>query len=122
MVFTKHWVAFAIGARRVSERNLGRRCDRDGMKSRSKTVEEKVVVCDDLRGRQVRSIACEMRVRCQRHIVAKRNRAAASRIHAVFGHGARNDEMADLTGLKFFREARLKEGIGRLLSEDTLSV
>ena len=65
------------------------------MRSRSKAVEEQVVMRNDLRGRQNRSIAREMRVGYQRHIVAKRNGAAASRIDTVFGHATHNDEMSN---------------------------
>src|SRR5208282_3083339 len=51
MASSTHWVAFAKGARRISEGNLARRCDLDGMNSRGKAVEEKVVMRNDLRRR-----------------------------------------------------------------------
>src|SRR5208282_1222541 len=111
----------AQSERRVSERNLSRRCDLDGMTPRGKAIEQKVVVRNDLRGRQIRGIAGEMRVGCQRHIVAHRHRPAASGVNAVFGHGTGNNKMADPGTLKFFRESRLEERIGRLLSDDRLS-
>src|SRR5580658_2178925 len=88
------------------------------MTSSGKSFEEKVVVRNDLRGSQIRSIAGEMRVGRQRHIVAQRNRPAASGIDAVLGHGTRNDQTADFGTLKFFRESRFEEGIRRLLSDN----
>ena len=56
----------------------------------------------------------------QRHIVAQRNRAAASRIDTIFGHAPHDDEMADFVRLKFFRKPRLEERVGRLLSNNAL--
>ena len=50
MASTKHWVVLAR-VQVVSERNLVRRCDLDGMHSRSKAIEEEVVVRNDLRCR-----------------------------------------------------------------------
>ena len=78
------------------------------------------MVRNDLCGRQYRSIGCEMGVGCQRHIVAERNRTAASRIDTVFGLGSHNDELANPGLLKLFRQAGLEERVGCLLSDDGL--
>ena len=75
---------------------------------------------NDLRGCYDRSVAREVRIGYKRHIVAKRNRAAARRIDTVFGHATHNDEMTDFILPKLFREPRLEERIGRLLSNDAL--
>ena len=81
------------------------------MSSRGEAFEEKVVVRDNLRGRQNWGIAREMRVGYQRHIIAKRNGTAASGVDTVLGHGAGNDELPNSIVLKSFCESRLEERI-----------
>src|SRR5205807_5200927 len=63
-----------------------------------------------------------MRVGYQRHIVAKRDSTAASRIDTVFGHATRNDEMSNGVTLKFFCESCFEERVRCLLSYDGLLI
>lgn len=66
---------------------------------------------DDLRSRKIRSIACEVRVGRQRHIVAKRDGTAAGRIDTVFGHTTHNNEVTNLATLKFFYKICFEERV-----------
>ncbi len=90
------------------------------MSSGVEAVENEVVVRNNLRGGERRSIASEMRIGDQRYIEACRNGTAASGIDTVFGHGTRDDEMGDFAGYEFFCESGLVEGVRCFLSDNGL--
>jgi len=104
------------------ESNLVRRSDPDHVISGTKTIEDEVVVGNDIRGCQHLVVSGKVGITSERNVETLTHGTSASSVHTVLGHASRNDEVGNPSFLKFSLKRRSEERVRFSLSDDVLAI